>query len=129
MRDHPTSETMSEAETRAAIARFNAAFDRQEIDAVMAAMTDDCIFENTMPPPDGERAAGQQAVRAAFAAFFAASPAARFEVEEVFTSQDRAVARWVYHWDGGDGAGHVRGVDLFRVRDGKIAEKLSYVKG
>ena len=25
--------------------------------------------------------------------------------------------------------GHVRGVDVFRVRDGKVAEKLSYVKG
>jgi hypothetical protein len=25
--------------------------------------------------------------------------------------------------------GHVRGVDVFRVRGGKVAEKLSYVKG
>jgi hypothetical protein len=32
---------------------------------------------------------------------------------------------WCYSWDGG----HVRGVDMFRVRDGKVAEKLSYVKG
>ncbi|MBS1243923.1 MAG: hypothetical protein H6R41_460, partial [Deltaproteobacteria bacterium] len=24
---------------------------------------------------------------------------------------------------------HIRGVDVFRVRDGKVAEKLSYVKG
>jgi len=31
---------------------------------------------------------------------------------------------------GKDGAPvHIRGVDLFRVRDGKVAEKLSYVKG
>jgi hypothetical protein len=26
-------------------------------------------------------------------------------------------------------AGHVRGVDLFRARDGKVAEKPFYVKG
>jgi hypothetical protein len=33
-------------------------------------------------------------------------------------------------WADGNGQpGHVRGVDLFRVRDGKVAEKLSYVKG
>ena len=32
---------------------------------------------------------------------------------------------WCYSWNGG----HVRGLDLFRVRDGKVAEKLSYVKG
>jgi len=25
--------------------------------------------------------------------------------------------------------GHVRGVDVFRVREGKVAEKLAYVKG
>lgn len=32
---------------------------------------------------------------------------------------------WRYTWDGG----HVRGVDLFRIEDDKVAEKLSYVKG
>ena len=38
--------------------------------------------------------------------------------------------RWIYRWVDGDGKpGHVRGVDVFRVRDGKVAEKLSYVKG
>jgi len=26
-------------------------------------------------------------------------------------------------------SGHVRGVDVFRVRDGRVAEKLCYVKG
>jgi hypothetical protein len=40
------------------------------------------------------------------------------------------VLRWRFDWDdGGDGPGHVRGVDLLRFRDGKVAEKLSYVKG
>jgi hypothetical protein len=33
--------------------------------------------------------------------------------------------RWRFDW----GSGHVRGIDLFKVRDGKVAEKLSYVKG
>jgi hypothetical protein len=32
-------------------------------------------------------------------------------------------------FDTAGNAGHVRGVDAFRVRDGKVAEKLSYVKG
>jgi hypothetical protein len=35
------------------------------------------------------------------------------------------IVRWRYRWDGG----HVRGVDVFRVRDGRVAEKCSYVKG
>lgn len=121
--------TASNPDTLTAIARFNDAFGRHDIDGVMAAMTDDCVFENTVPPPDGERSMGQAAVRDAFAAFFASSPSARFKVEELFACDDRAVVRWVYHWDGADGAGHIRGVDLFRVRAGKVAEKLSYVKG
>ena len=50
----------------------------------------------------------------------------------VFAGADgeRGVVRWRYQWVDADGAaGHVRGVDIFRFRDGKITEKLSYVKG
>jgi len=123
------SAAADEAATRAAIARFNAAFDRHDVDGVMAAMTDDCLFDDT-PPPDGEPHRGQAAVRAAWEQFFAGSPNARFETEELFVAGDRAVARWRYIWTNDQsGEGHVRGVDLFRVRDGKVAEKLAYVKG
>lgn len=129
MPDHLRNTEMTAA-TLAAVDRFNAAFNRHDVDAVMAAMTDDCVFENTMPPPDGERVEGQAAVRAVWEAFFRASPHARFEVEERFAAGDRCTIRWRYTWGDADGdAGHVRGVDLFRVRDGKVAEKLSYVKG
>jgi len=41
--------------TLEAIQRFNDAFNRDDIDGVMAAMTEDCVFENTYPPPDGNR--------------------------------------------------------------------------
>jgi uncharacterized protein (TIGR02246 family) len=112
------------------ISRFNAAFNRHDVDAVMALMTEDCVFENTMPPPDGERLVGQTAVRAFWERFFRESPRARFETEDVFAAGDRCAVRWVYHWvDSAGGPGHVRGVDVFRVRDGRVAEKLSYVKG
>ena len=105
-----------------AVARFNAAFDAKDVDAVMAAMTQDCVFEATSPP-DGGRHVGQSAVRAAWEKLFA-SPGT-FTTEEVFAVKDRVVARWRYDWDGG----HVRGVDVFTVRDGLVAEKLAYVKG
>jgi uncharacterized protein (TIGR03086 family) len=113
--------------TEAAVARFGAAFDRQDVDAVMAAMTDDCVFESTAPP-DGVRHEGQPAVRAAWTEFFRASGDATFETEEQFTCGDRVVVRWRYTWAPG-ADGHVRGVDVFRVRDGLVAEKMSYVKG
>jgi len=117
--------------TLEAVERFNQAFNRHDVDAVMAAMTEDCVFENTFPPPDGERFEGQAAVRAFWEAFFLSSPGAVFEVEELFATGDRCVVRWRYRWapDVEGTPGHIRGVDLFRVRDGKVAEKLSYVKG
>jgi ketosteroid isomerase-like protein len=118
------------AETLAVIERFSEAFNRQDVDAVMAAMTDDCVFDNTSPAPDGERFVGQPAVRRAWQEFFDWSPRARFETEEIFAAGDRAVVRWRYNWVDAVGvAGHVRGVDVFKVRDGKVAEKLAYVKG
>ena len=49
--------------TRAAVDRFNEAFNRHDVDAVMAAMTEDCVFESTSPP-HGERFVGHGAVRA-----------------------------------------------------------------
>lgn len=119
------------ASTLEAVERFNQAFNRHDVDAVMATMTEDCVFENTFPPPDGERYEGQAAVRAFWEAFFRSSPSAVFEVEELFATGDRCVVRWLYRWapDAEGMPGHVRGIDLFRVRDGKVAEKLAYVKG
>jgi ketosteroid isomerase-like protein len=109
--------------------RFNAAFNSRDVDAIMALMTDDCLFDDTRPVPDGTLHAGADAVRARWNAFFARSPDARFEAEEIFGCGDRCVVRWVYHWIRDGQAGHVRGVDVFRVRDGKVSEKRSYVKG
>lgn len=117
--DQATSNTLATVE------RFNEAFNRHDVDAVMALMTEDVVFENTSPSPDGERHQGQPAVRAFWERFFAGSPRARFEAEDTFAAGDRCVVRWRYTW----GEGHIRGIDLFRVVDGKVAEKLSYVKG
>jgi len=110
--------------------RFNGAFNRHDIDAIMSMMTEDCIFDNTFPPLDGTRYEGQTEVRRAWEELFRSSPNAHFEVEEIFVNGERAVQLWTYRWVDAQGvAGHVRGVDVFRFRDGKIAEKLSYVKG
>jgi ketosteroid isomerase-like protein len=64
-------------------------------------------------------------VRAAWTTLFTASPDGVFTTEDVIDAGERVVTRWRYTWDGG----HVRGVDIFTVRDGRVAGKLSYVKG
>lgn len=112
-------------DTLAVIDHFNEVFNQHDVDAVMSMFTDDCVFENTSPFPDGTRYEGQEAVRAFWSEFFAASPNAHFDAEEIFAAGDRCVVRWRYSW----GDGHIRGVDVFTVRDGKVAAKLSYVKG
>jgi ketosteroid isomerase-like protein len=115
--------------TLAVVHRFNAAFVRRDVDAIMALMTDDCVFENTYPPPDGARIVGAAAVRAVWEQLFAA-PEAAFAWEEVFACGARAVVRWRYTWASTAGdRGYVRGVDILRVEGDRIAEKLSYVKG
>jgi ketosteroid isomerase-like protein len=119
-----TGNTGNTASALDAVARFQKAFDAQDVDAVMAAMTADCVFEDTSPP-DGSRHVGAGAVRAAWSALFAASPGGAFETEETIGAGDRVVVRWRYTW----GDGHVRGVDVFTVRDGLVAEKRAYVKG
>jgi ketosteroid isomerase-like protein len=112
------------------INRFNQAFAKHDVDGIMAAMTEDCVFENTSPAPDGQRIVGQRAVRAFWEEFFRSSPSAVIQPEEAFATGDRCVVRWVYQWVDLQGTpGHVRGVDVFRVQDGKVAEKFSYVKG
>ena len=111
----------------AVIERFGAAFDAHDVDGVMAMMTGDCVFESTAPP-DGVRHQGQAAVRAAWEQLFADSVGARFVTESVLACGDRVVAQWRYDWFG-ERPGHVRGIDVFRVRGGLVAEKASYVKG
>ena len=117
------------AETESVLARFNDAFGRQDADAVMSLMTEDCVFENTFPAPNGERHVGARNVGEFWRRFFASTPSARFEAEETLVFGARAVVCWVFHWENEGVAGRVRGIDLFRMRDGKVAEKLSYVKG
>lgn len=112
------------------INNFNEAVNQHDLDATMAFMTADCVFENTSPFPDGTRFEGQAAVRGFWADFFKGSPNAHFDIEDLIAADDRCVTRWTYHWIDAEGrAGHIRGADVFRVRDGKIAEKFSYVKG
>lgn len=115
--------------TLEAVVRFNSAFNRHDADAVMDAMTEDCVFENTNPQPDGARYSGATAVRAYWEKFFASNPDAVFEVEEIFATGDRCVVRWIYRKTKAGQPWHLRGVDIFKVRNGKVAEKLSYVKG
>ena len=109
------------AATRAAIDRFNEAFNRHDADALAPLLTDDTVFEDTSPAPDGQRIEGKAAVLAFWRVWFAHNADASFEAEDVIVSGDRAVVRWVYRKLRNGQPWHLHGVDVFTVRDGKVA--------
>lgn len=118
------------------VVKFNDALNAADVNTMMALMTEDCVFENTYPAPDGARFEGQAAVRAFWQGFFAETGSAHIEAEEIFGAGGpsgegrRVVMRWRYDWMDEHGQpGHIRGVDIYRLSGGLIAEKLSYVKG
>jgi ketosteroid isomerase-like protein len=112
------------------VRRFNDALNAADVDAMMALVTEDTVFENTSPAPDGERYSGKMRVRAFWEDFFRSSTSARIETEEIFALGDRCVMLWTYHWEDNNGtAGHIRGVDVYQMKNNLIAAKYSYVKG
>jgi ketosteroid isomerase-like protein len=111
------------------IDRFNEAFNRHDADALAAWLTEDTVFEDTSPAPDGRRIEGKAAVVAFWREWFTKNADAVFGGEDVIVSGDRGVVRWVYRKMRNGQPWHLRGVDVFTVRDGKVAAKLAYVKG
>ena len=112
------------------VLEFNEAFNRHDVTHMMLLMSDDCVFENTDPAPDGALYSGKEAVTHFWEDFFRESPRAHIEIEELFGFGVRSIMRWRYDWvDVADRRGHVRGVDIYTVKNGSICEKLSYVKG
>jgi ketosteroid isomerase-like protein len=120
----PAASGASAADTPATIvSQFNAAWGAHDLAAALALTSDDCVFESTSPP-DGERCTGRSEIRAAWQPIFDDVGSA-FTVEETIEAGQRVIQRWRYDW----AEGHVRGVDIFAIRDGKITEKFAYVKG
>jgi ketosteroid isomerase-like protein len=115
--------------TRTTIDSFNEAFNRHDADALAALLTEDTVFEDTSPAPDGRRVEGRAAVVEFWRGWFVRNPDARFESEEVIVSGSRATVLWVYRKMRNGQPWHLRGLDVFTVRDGKVATELTYVKG
>ena len=112
------------------VLQFNDAFNRHSVDEMMQCMSDDCVFENTTPSPDGTIYSGKNEVTQFWQNFFLNSPHAHIEIEDIFGLGMHCIMRWKYSWiDANGDKGHVRGVDIFKVKNGLISEKLSYVKG
>lgn len=109
---------------------FVDAFNAHDVDAIMAHMTEDCVFEASAGPDvNGEQFKGQEEVRMAFLNVFATFPDAHWGGARNFVIGDRGFSEWTFTGTRVDGTRvEVTGCDLFTFRDGKIVIKNSYRK-
>lgn len=112
--------------TREIINRFHSAFEEHRPDLLDDLIGEGCVLENTTPAPDGARYEGREACLA-FWKGIASNANLVFEAEEIWASEDRGIIRWRLRWSESD-ADRVRGVNILRVRDGRIVEGRGYVK-
>ena len=111
------------------VLEFNEAFNRHDVPGMLKLMTGDCRFENANPAPEGSVYTGKAALTQFWQDFFFKSSQARITIEEIFGFGFRCTMRWRYDWGDAKGEkGHIRGVDLYQVKEGLISEKLTYVK-
>ena len=108
------------------VQRFYDAYNKKNEAILSEVIADDYVDYGHEPPGRGVQGAknDQQDIARAFAD-------ARFDIDEMFGSDDRVVVRWTLHaTHTGSFAGHsptqkqatVRGISLYRLRDGKITE-------
>lgn len=113
------------------LADWYQAWNRHDLDAVMALFHPEVLFDNWT----GGQARGRNALRAAWAPWFAAHGDFCFAEEETFVDErvQKALYRWALTWPsrepGFEGQTEVRrGVDVLHFRDGLVERKLTYTK-
>ncbi|WP_328996220.1 nuclear transport factor 2 family protein [Kribbella sp. NBC_01245] len=117
---------MSYRSTTEVIDRFNRAFVEGDASLLTDLIGADCVMESVQPAPTGERVEGADACLAWWSVLVN-DTTSQFEPQEVVIADDRATIRWHYRF--GEGPNDwVSGVNLMRVRDGRIVEALGYSK-
>ncbi|MDA8140051.1 MAG: nuclear transport factor 2 family protein [Desulfobacteraceae bacterium] len=121
---------LSKEEIQRAMTTWNQAWQRFDLEGVLAFMHDEVVFENWT----GGKAQGKAALRAAWQPWFAKHDF-RFIEEDLFIDEhaQKILFRWRLEWPCPEKAhqGKLekrRGVDVIHLRDGKIILKLTYSK-
>lgn len=114
-----------------AMARWEAAWNRHDIEEVMSLFHEEVFFEHW----HGARVSGKDALYAAWAPWFENHGNFRFITEDLFVdgTDQKVLYRWTFEWPSleKEFEGKTekrRGVDVITFKDGKIIEKLTYSK-
>lgn len=114
------------------LADLGAAWDRQDVDGVLACFAQDGIYHDVVGDrPLGATHRGQAAIREALVATFAAFPGARLRTvgQPLIGPDGRAATEWVFEYSGADGRPEqLHGCDFFLIDGGKVKVKNAYMK-
>ena len=121
---------MTPQEAIGLLERHTAAWNAHDVDALLALMTSDCVFDAAAGPSvHGQRRAGHDALRQAFHAIFEAFPDATWNDAVHGTTGDRGTSEWTFRGTTRDGRPvEARGIDVLRFRDGLICHKDTFRK-
>jgi len=109
------------------VVRFTEAFNANDLEGVLALMAEDAVYEEFA----GAINHGKAAIRAAFVPQFRGDfGKMRFDAEDLFVDADsgKALIRWVCRLETKRGPAGWRGLDILRVENGLVTQKLTYAK-
>lgn len=118
---------MTHAELEHLVMRFTDAFNREDLDAVMAFFADDGVYDEF----DGQRRVGKDAIRRAFEPQFRGDfGRMRFVTEDLFVDpvSGKGLIRWLCTTERNGKLRGWRGLDVLHFANGKLVEKQTYAK-
>jgi steroid delta-isomerase-like uncharacterized protein len=109
---------------------FADAWNRHDVDDLMAFMADECVFESSGGEDTcGTRYEGAEAVREGYSKAWRDFPDAQWSNARHFVQGTRGVSEWIFTGTSNEGKrSEVAGCDIFTFRNGKILVKNSYRK-
>lgn len=118
---------MTRDELKEITLKFTDAFNRDDLDSVMAWFAEDAVYDEF----HGVRHEGKEAIRAAFEPMFAGKfGKVRFEEEDLFLDPEdgKAMISWSCVLTTSERSSAWRGLDLLHVEGGRIVAKHTYAK-
>jgi len=122
-----TTAIPTHAELTDLVIRFTDAFNREDLDGVMAFMADDAVYDQF----NGARAEGKAAIREAFVPQFRGDYGTmRFLTEDLFvdTSSGKAMISWLCTLERDGVTRGWRGLDVLHFAGRLVKEKHTYAK-
>jgi ketosteroid isomerase-like protein len=122
-----TQSTLTRAQLEDLVRRFTEAFNRDDLEGVMACMADEAIYDEF----NGKVNRGKAAIREAFVPQFRGDYGVlRFHTEDLFVDAEagKALIRWLCTLERHGRRRGWRGLDILHFENGQIKEKLTYAK-